>query len=450
MPRLRQFFFQGLHVAAAVIFTVILLLGVAWAQNSTPSTPQDTVVARVGATPPITSDELDRAVKDRVIGTFGSSDVTRARATVLKELIKERMAEELVTGELIAATPDLSRALDEARRQVLLKYYLFRNVSVAPPKLEEIKAYIADNRDLFEDRRTYHFTELIISLPREVGTSALLGKIQDAVRVDIPTPESLRMLCDWLDGMEITYGYSKLWQSSEQISPELLKVLQDLDGSARKVKLEKTGSEYRVVVLHASFADPLDPYRSRLGVAQKLAREAWSKMADQVMADAMAKADITFYGDPLPGLDLPRGASPDADAVSPQAFPRLAMAGSVAAVLSGLAALLSFLREPRPEMVSYERHFLLRRLWWSLPVRVMLSVLLAGVIVAPLAPLLRRGVDQEMIVAAAGGALLAGVLIALVWWVPALRGLRERRWLAPILLALGQAALLVGLSLARV
>lgn len=449
MPHSRHPPFQHALRAAAVAIILLCSVGVAWTQNNGATSSEGKAVARVGAAPPITSGELDRAVNARVVGTFGSTDVAQARARVLKELIKERLADELVTDEMITAAPDLSNALDEARRQVLLKYYLFKNVSVASPTLEEIKAYIASNPDLFEARRTYHYTEIIISLPRETGTSALLGKIQDTVRVSNPTPESLRMLCDWMDGMEITYGYSKLWQSSEQIAPDLLQILQVLDSSERKVKLEKVDSEYRIVVLHASFADPLDPYRSRLGVAQKLGREAWSKAADQVMADAMAKADIELYGDLLPGLKLPRKALSENELQTSHHLPRIAFASSVAAILAGAAALLYFLIEPKPEMMSYERHFMLRRLWWSLPVRLMISLLLAVVIVAPIPTLLAKGFQPDMIMPAAAGALLAILLILLFWRVPALRGVRDTRWLAPVLIAASQAALLISLALSR-
>lgn len=450
MPESRRTFIRPAVPFAIAAISFLLCLQIVWAQGLNPAAPQDKVVARVGSIPPITSDELDQAVSDRVISTFGNSDVPRARAAVLKELIKERLAETLVTDEMIAATPDLARALDEARRQVLLKYYLFKNVSVASPTLEDIKSYIASNPDFFEDRRTYHYTEIIITLPRETGTSALLGKIQDAVRVSNPTPESLRMLCDWMDGMEITYGYSKLWQSSEQIAPDMLMILQALDGSERKVKLEKVDSEYRVIVLHGSFADPLDPYRSRMGVAQKLSREAWSKAADQVMADAMSKSDITLYGEPLSGLDLPLQTSPQNESQTSQHLPRIALAGNVAAILTGAFALLSFLLEPKPEMMSYERHFMLRRLWWSRPVRMMISLLLAAAIAAPLPTLLARGFNPDIILPAAAGALLAVLLILLLWLVPALRGLRETRWLAPAFIAVSQAALLVALALERV
>lgn len=436
--------------AIAAVITLFLCIDVARAQNSIPSALEENVIARVGDLPPITSEELDRAVNARVVGTFGSSDADRARSTVLQELIKERLAEELVTEEAISASPDLANALDEARRQVLLKYYLFKNVSVASPTLEDIKSYIESNPDIFEGRRTYHYTEIIITLPRETGTNALLGKIQDAVRVSNPTPESLRMLCDWMDGMEITYGYSKLWQSSEQIAPDMLKILQALDGSERKVKLEKVGSEYRVIVLHGSFADPLDPYRSRLGVAQKLSREAWSKAADQVMADAMSKADITLYGDPLPGLNLPRRPLPEGELQTSKHLPRIALAGSVAAILTGAFALLYFLLEPKPEMMSYERHFMLRRLWWSRPVRLLIILLLAAAIAAPLRTLLARGFNPDMIMPGSAGALLAILLILLFWLVPALRGVRETRWFAPVFIAVSQAALLVALAITRV
>ena len=411
--------------------------------------PAREIVATVGNTEPITRAELDDAVGARVQQTFGSQDEPRARAQVLKELIKERLAEEIVTDEEIARAPDLARALSDARRQVLLQYYLSRNVSVAPPSLDEVKAYISEHPDFFERRRTYHFSEIIISLPRESGTSALIGKIQDATNVDEPTPESLRMLCDQLDGMGVVYGYSKVWQSSEQIEAQLFNILRELDRARRKVKLEKSGAEYRVVVLHGSFADPLDPFRSRNGVAQTIMRKAWAEDADAILTAEMAKANISLYGEPLPGLDMPRRALPAEADEAARLVPRIVLAGTAAAIAAGFVALLYFLLEPKPEMMSYDRHFMLRRLWWSLPLRLVIGLFLASLIAAPVPTLLARGFTPEMIVPTAAGGLLAAILILLFWYVPALRGVREMRWLAPTILGVAQAALVVALSLTR-
>lgn len=445
---------SAVHSIFLAVALLTLTLSPAAGETSTsaatdPTLALDETIARVGDTPPITRSELDAAMKSRVVETFGSRNMSIARGTVLTELIKERLAEELVSDDVIAAAPDLARALDESRRQVLLKYYLYKHVSVAPPTLEHIKDYIAQHSELFENRRTYHFTEIIIYLPQKTGLSALIGKVEDVTRVDNPTTESLRMFCDWLDEMRITYGYSKLWQSSEQMPPQQRKLLEALDRSDRKVRLETTGDEYRVVVLHGSFADPLDPYRSRNAVGQMLAQQAWTTAANELMLTEMSKADITIYGDPIPGLDLPRRSTPERITPSQEVLPRVALAGSIAAIIMGLSALLYFLLEPRPEMMSYQRHFMLRRMWWSLPVRLMLSLLFAGLIAAPLPTLLAGGITHEMMVPAAAGGLLAAVMILLFWLIPALRGVRELRWLAPTILGVAQAALLVALSLTR-
>lgn len=415
-----------------------------------PSSQASEVIATVENTPPITRGELDRAVRERVIRNFGATDKARVEAAVLKELIRERLAETLLTDEVIKATPDLQYALDTARRQVLLKHYIGTVTGFRAPSPEAVKAFIERNPDLFEGRKTYHYTELIVWGRERSSSQSLLDKMRDVARIDRPPPESLKLLADWLEETDILYGYGKLWQSTEQIEPQLRSVLQGLDASPRKVSLQTTGDEFRIVVLHGSYPDPLDPYRSRYAVAQMVAQQDRTAQAEARLDEALARANVTLHGGPVPGLDLPQRASVEQATPRHRRAPPIAEAWSVAAILMGAVAALYFVAEARPELMSYQRHFLLLRLRWNLTIRLLFAILLLGLMALPVLLILRQNpAPEDLLVPALAGTAFASLVLVLVWQMRALRCVRDRRWLGPVVLALTQLGLAAGLALTR-
>lgn len=289
-------------VYRALFLVALLLVNAAFASGV--RAEQDVAVASVNGSP-ILKSELEAAIRARVVPGFGSRAATDTRAVVLRELIKERLGEQVVSQETIAANPNLSHELDRTRRQILLGFYLNTKLPTRQTSQDDIDRFIKENPRFFSMRKTYHFSEVIVSAPSKEEQERVSSRLRQIIGLRAPQPSTVTALVEWLEANKYRVGYSKLWMSSEQVSPSRLDLLARLDASQDKSSVEVTGDEYKLVVLHAAFADPLDPVRSRSAVAQSIAANARAAAAEAVITDLLASADIRLYDKTVEGLDLP-------------------------------------------------------------------------------------------------------------------------------------------------
>lgn len=356
------------------------------------------------------------------------------------EMLRDRARDLLLAG-LLAQTlllegaepppEDLRLQLQEAQRRIALDYYIASHAAPYTPGAAEIAAFARDNPQMFEDRATYRYVEILLpglAPERERQVRDLLSHLPDG---PLATAEAAALM-GRLREADIPFRAQSAIRSSEQLPAGFASLLDGLWAAPRRFSLQPGAAEGRLVLLLDRLADPVEASDMRAQIAQGLTLRNAADQRRAIIRDlaeaAMDSSSVAPTAAPPAALPAPRPAP------SLLLLPTALMAALAAAAI-GLA--VSWMRAARPCDTGDEQadlppdRPLLRRLTGiSL---IALATLGFVLFVLPIAPDL--GAHRLIILPLAGA--LAGILVpAPIRWLS--RG--QFIFVAPVAVALLLAA----------
>jgi EpsD family peptidyl-prolyl cis-trans isomerase len=447
-----------LLVAGLTILACFVAAGVPVFGQSSPAPDQgsanEVIVSVAGKK--ITRKDLEDAVAERLPKNYELRDALQVQSMVLKSLVLEALAENFMTSKEIAKIPHLANKLENTRRDILVRAYVDSQTKVAPPTEEAIKKYIAAHPEFYQDRKTYHFGELIIQAKSRQMAAAVRERLNALVAMKDPDLDSVQIVVQWLKQNYLEYGYSTGWKATENLPPAIAQIVRGLEKKEVKVdiddKIELAGTAFRVVVLFGAYPDPINPAFAQNLTAQRLMSAEIDRQTTMIIQRILAKGKVLLHNKKYSSADLPATLSAP---VEPERFPESNLQISVFLNSASLALLpiglyLFFRQNPaavdwEPETTEPEttladvvtRHVAFRIVFVCV-VGAALASMAGGILMSEF----EKGEPQAFIRSAAAGVVF-GVAVTLVFAkIPVFRRLFVDRWAAVSTIALIQAALM--------
>lgn len=148
----------------AVLFPVAVALG--GCSDAPEPVASGEVAARVNDAA-ISLRQVDQAMAAAAEG-LSPEQLGDARDAVLESLIDEELMVQKARARRLDHTPEVSREIEAARRQILARAYLEQVTAVDPrPSSVEIRKFYASHRALFAERRIYSFHQFEVQVRPE-------------------------------------------------------------------------------------------------------------------------------------------------------------------------------------------------------------------------------------------------------------------------------------------
>lgn len=253
----------------------------------------------------------DKDQKSAVIATFPNGEITTAdvdtalvrignpsgqspaklREQVTNSLIAAYAVEDRVTSGGRRPPSMIERQISEARRQILLDYYLSMQLQKPQPPAEAIDQAISSQPQLFSGRATFRFFQFIVVTRQPFQVIAAKREI-DAFRASgVPSIERVNAFKARLRQLSIPMAGQQVFRSSEAIPREMLVTLEEMARTRGYIRIQQGQGAFRMIVLLDRFPDPVDPEEMRMQVAQGLAN-AQLQLDRQRLIDELAVAAL--------------------------------------------------------------------------------------------------------------------------------------------------------------
>lgn len=224
----------------------------------------DDVLARF-ETGTVTRDDVDRAVARQGLPATAQNRTAALRALVAGYAVEEQLGR---GGKTLP--PELDKAVADARRQVMLNYYLDKQLKRNKPEAGAIDDFVRKNPQFFGNRATYRYVRLLI----DGGGKPLPDSVQAAIRQlqggGRPTIAGVNRLKAVLRGVQLPTAAQEFYQGSEQLGPEQLRDLEAMASGGQRPRLRQLGQASELIVLIDRIPDPVDPADMRMQIANGL------------------------------------------------------------------------------------------------------------------------------------------------------------------------------------
>ncbi|NOW47684.1 EpsD family peptidyl-prolyl cis-trans isomerase [Novosphingobium sp. SG751A] len=385
----------------------------------------------------IFDEDLSRRLQEEHGPTRVSQDV---RLQTLKTMMAE-VAVDAAFGKAIRSDPQLQAALESQRRKFVLAAYdssRLQGVEVSP---REVDDFIAAHPDYFAGRRTYHYSRADLTALTPNAQAEMTSRLPEWRKQAGMTPGEFQLNLVWAQNPAFRIGMSRNWDGSEQIQPEDLAVLKQLDAAPGKVSVQCKGESCHLLVLHGAYADPVDPSLLREALAAQLRQVKSAQVIERANAELLARADVKV-DDAAMAAAMARASSSLTRDENPMRR-RLIWSAQILALLGSVAcAVLIFTKQNdkyrTPSylvVISYERYVRI-----TCALLLPLGVGFLGLVVLGANPMVRPAIDTPVI---AGLTLCAAGLAVMTWrHARDLRLAMRRRRYGLVLLLAAQGALL--------
>lgn len=218
---------------------------------------------------------VTKAELDQLVSRQGLPLNDQNRTRVLRSIAAGYAVEEKLGGSAKTLPPELEKAVGDARRQIMLNYYLDKQLQRPKPDADDIDEFVKKNPQFFGRRATYRFFQILVDtgtkpLPASVKTA--LDKLQAGGPVDIGRINAFKAVAR---GAGVSLAAQETFASSEKLGPEQLRQLDGLAGGQGRVLARKRdGNAVELLVLLDRIPDPVDPAEMRAQVAQGLAAQS--------------------------------------------------------------------------------------------------------------------------------------------------------------------------------
>jgi EpsD family peptidyl-prolyl cis-trans isomerase len=209
-----------------------------------------------------------------------------ASVRALDRLIDQELLVQAAEREHLERDPQVRRALEEARRQVLAQSYVDRSVAGAGDGAsDEVHDYYEQNPALFGQRRIYRFRELAVE-----GPSEKLSTLMQVAR----SSRSLDELAAWLRARRLPFSVASATKPAEQLPLNFLPRLAEMKDGDRAVFPTPSGAS--IVHLIESQEAGLSEAQAAPVIERFLASRRRLQTADEAIARLRAAAVIEYRG----------------------------------------------------------------------------------------------------------------------------------------------------------
>ena len=265
-------------VPAVVALAAPLLLS---ACSGAPPEKPTQVMARVGSTE-ISALQLDLAM--RLQRGPGVAD----RQQVLDKLIDRELAVQQALARKLDRQPEVLLRLEELRREILSGAYAEQVAAARPrPSEQAVRAFYADNPELFAQRKIYRLRELVIPV-----NAPQLAQVRERLTGRQPLAE----IVSWLGRENATFTEQDVLRAAEQVPLEAVRKLHAL-GEGQTAIFEAPQALY-VYQLIGFQSAPLDPSAAAPLIASHLARQDGERAMRAELKALRASADIEIIAAP--------------------------------------------------------------------------------------------------------------------------------------------------------
>lgn len=273
------------------------------AQSSDP----DEVLATIGSTR-ITAEEVDRILAGRN-ALAGLSEEERRQRT-LETLIAEYLIDYFYGQDLGLLSEQVLDSLADARRQVL--FQLFAQSRFEAPEIAEadVAAFVAENPQLFADRRAYQYLDLRIIGGTPEARATALARVPGALASGAAPLTALTSLVADLSRNGLNATVNPVWATSEALPADTLARLTPMAADGRELDQWTTADSARALVLLAADPAPLDADTLTPQIERRLLQQAFQAHRDEIitlMAKSVLEADAAAAADPRVVSAPPRG-----------------------------------------------------------------------------------------------------------------------------------------------
>lgn len=219
---------------------------------------------------------------------------------VLERLIDQTLLQQKAEDEGLDRDPRVQLQLEAARREVLARAYLDRQLdSVAKPDADEVRRYRAEHPALFAERRVYSLLEMAIEATPEQAQE-LRGRLGGAVQ--------LAEFVEALRAQGLRFASNQAQRGPEQLQPATLEALAKMQDG--QVLATPTATGLQVLARMGSRPQPFDEEASRPLIEQRLLTERKRKRVEERLRQLRASARVEYLG------SFAQGARPAGPAAS--------------------------------------------------------------------------------------------------------------------------------------
>ncbi|MCD6041063.1 MAG: epsD [Burkholderiales bacterium] len=255
------------------LLLLLLILVPAGCERASADRPASELVARVNGT--------EISIEPMRSAAPGSA------AQALEKVIDRELLVQKALAAKLDRDPEVSQAMEGARRQVLAQAWLDRAASAAAgSSRDEVRAFYEENPALFAERRIYRLRELVVSAPAEMV---------DVLRAEAAKTKGLDELAAWLRSRNAKFSADAMTQPAENLPLAFLPRLSRMQPGEIAVFATPLGASV-VQLVHAEDA-PLAEGQAAPLIEQFLAGRRRLETAAAEVRRLREVATIEYLGD---------------------------------------------------------------------------------------------------------------------------------------------------------
>lgn len=211
----------------------------------------------------------------------------RAAAQVLERIIDQELLVQSAREAKLDRDPQVMRAIEGAKRQILAQAYVERAATAASTQSEEeIGKFYKQNPALFERRRIYRVHELAVVAPQEK-----LGALEAAAAA----AKSLNDLAGWFKSHQLPFNVATSTRPAEQVPSDILPQISEMKEGQIAVLTTPRGTTV-VQLLRAEEAPVSEPQAAPI-IKQFLANLKRLEVARAEIRKLRERAKIEYVGE---------------------------------------------------------------------------------------------------------------------------------------------------------
>lgn len=215
------------------------------------------------------------------------SALNAASPQALESVIDRELLVQKALEAGLERDPQVARAIEHARRQLLAQAWIERNAGVSVKATpEEVRRFYAENAALFAQRRVYQLHELAVALPAEM---------LEVLRAEAARATSLDDVAAWLRARGVKVTERSLMQPAEQLPLRYLPQLARMHEGEIAVFAAPAGAA--VVQLVSAAEAPLGEKQAAPVIEQFLAGRKRLELAAAEARRLRDSARIEYVGD---------------------------------------------------------------------------------------------------------------------------------------------------------
>ncbi|WP_298174564.1 hypothetical protein [Novosphingobium sp.] len=241
----------------------------------------------------VTKGDIDLRMRTDETLRFQPIDSPQARLEALRQLSVEIAVEHVIRGALIPGS-DLMMSVEQDRRRKLLGIFEASSTAGISLTNEESERFIAANPQFFSKRKTWHYHEVVVTAEERDVISIMRAKAASIGSLPSLDTAAMSNAFDWVRNRKFATIMLNRWMGSEQIDPDLMKLLEQMVSTQRRVHAECRDNTCSFVVLHEVVDDPVDLRFGRQVVEETLLAQKRARAASALHGGILKRAVIEF------------------------------------------------------------------------------------------------------------------------------------------------------------